>query len=779
MMRLLILLLLCVTLQARSWQSRIAADDVKSILSEIAQKDVNGGGEDEVVTNFQNMASHKIFSHDNAAKPLFTSVSDRIKGSDTMKAFETLQALYTVPEIGEADENSDARVAAANSFLDEVMKTDVMTTAMNFLSKAGLAAGDAAGFKKQLFDLWFTSFSRSTVVDSSSFESVFIGETHSGDVHGLNYWYRFYLLEQANQVNYHGYFTREKGVQVELQFAWGEEHALMDSFLLGTSPEFDMAAYTICALADIGDCTFTRFGQPVDLTVKTLMTPMGVKVIDSVYPSQNGETPSEPVTKKPTTKKPAPSGDDSKLQKAVDEMRANDVDKPTDYQLNWGKPRSGQKDVTTTPLYTSLNEDIFKRPIYKALNQMYDAEVFSPDVCVKEPDMTGFRKQYIMNVFKAFTNTTVFQIAFKYLQDVGVAKDWASFEPKLWTLWMGTYSRCSGTLGSSGFEHVFSGEWKSSKVDGQHCWVKYYRHEKKGEINYHGYISYDDQLTGTFQYTWERYLKNVGGFNTGTSPGQTESLQKLIEEMRAEDIDKPVNYSLNWGNRRYGTTDMSPLPLFSRLDEELFKKPVYKLLINAFDSDLFTPNVCIEESDMSGFKRAQLLRIFNVFTNTSVFQTVFNYLQGEGYASTWQEFMPKLWALWMGTYSRCYGIFGSSGFEHVFFGEWKGRKVSGQHSWIKYYTLEKKGEINYHGYISHYADLIGTIQYTWLYNIKKIGGFFTGTSPAFDFALYTVCALARPGKGNCVFQIDGYIISVVTYTERCQQGICLLTAYSS
>ena len=33
--------------------------------------------------------------------------------------------------------------------------------------------------------------------------------------------------------------------------------------------------------------------------------------------------------------------------------------------------------------------------------------------------MNGFRKQYILNVFDTFTNTTVLQLAFKYLQSIG------------------------------------------------------------------------------------------------------------------------------------------------------------------------------------------------------------------------------------------------------------------------------------------------------------------------------------------------------------------------
>ncbi len=49
------------------------------------------------------------------------------------------------------------------------------------------------------------------------------------------------------------------------------------------------------------------------------------------------------------------------------------------------------------------------------------------------------------------------------------------------------------------------------------------------------------------------------------------------------------------------------------------------------------------------------------------------------------------------------------GFEHVFVGEWKDNKVGGQHSWVKYYLLEKANKIDYHGYIIH--DLVSSTSY--------------------------------------------------------------------
>ncbi|KAK6018680.1 hypothetical protein OSTOST_15724, partial [Ostertagia ostertagi] len=81
------------------------------------------------------------------------------------------------------------------------------------------------------------------------FESVFAGEIRGSDVIRFNNWYRFYQLELPDQVNYHGWFTKQPGVQMTLQFEWNKWRAMETSMLLNTSPEFEMAVYTICALS--------------------------------------------------------------------------------------------------------------------------------------------------------------------------------------------------------------------------------------------------------------------------------------------------------------------------------------------------------------------------------------------------------------------------------------------------------------------------------------------------------------------------------------------------
>mmetsp|Transcript_7117 Transcript_7117/g.10633 ORF Transcript_7117/g.10633 Transcript_7117/m.10633 type:complete len:148 (+) Transcript_7117:78-521(+) len=92
----------------------------------------------------------------------------------------------------------------------------------------------------------------------------------------------------------------------------------------------------------------------------------------------------------------------------------------------------------------------------------------------------------------------------------------------------------------------------------------------------------------------------------------------------------------------------------------------------------------------------------------------------------------------------------SSGFEHVFSGEVKNGKVSGFHNWIQFYLEERKGNVDYKGYIkprgrvedvTNDDDHVLTIQFDWNGIEKMVGTSFIGVSPEFEIALYTMCFL--------------------------------------
>ena len=265
--------------------------------------------------------------------------------------------------------------------------------------------------------------------------------------------------------------------------------------------------------------------------------------------------------------------------------------------------------------------------------------------------------------------------------------------------------------------------------------------------------------------------------------GTDADLQAMVDSMWSTDEDKaqPGDVVLDWGNKVSGNSDASSGPLFKQVNEKLFERPVYKELITIYNDSLFHPEVCTAEAAMSGLRKAQLDNYLRILTNTSVFQTAYAYLQKTGHADADFENFYKntLFPLWYGTYSRCKGPLGSSGWEHVYSGEWKGKEIDGQHNWVRYYLLEKAGDINYHGYFSHENDLIGTFQYTWKTYLKEKGGFFITTSPSFDFSILTTCVLAHGNGANCKFNVDGNHIIVTSYRQECGAGTCIATAYPS
>ena len=85
----------------------------------------------------------------------------------------------------------------------------------------------------------------------------------------------------------------------------------------------------------------------------------------------------------------------------------------------------------------------------------------------------------------ALLATDVMRAAHQFLVAHGLAES-GRFKDKLRSIWFGLYQRNPGTQGSSGFEHVFLGEFKNG-VSGLHNWVRYQTEEAKGNINFLGY----------------------------------------------------------------------------------------------------------------------------------------------------------------------------------------------------------------------------------------------------------------------------------------------------
>lgn len=134
-------------------------------------------------------------------------------------------------------------------------------------------------FLDQVICVHVTSKIPSRKLDSSGFEHVFVGETRNkAEVIGFHNWIQFYLQEKRGFVDYKGFFPsrRKRHVSAEeesknqlitIQFSWKGDVKPIGSSFIGTSPEFEMALYTVCYLAGEGEDVQVEIDD-YDVTVK-------------------------------------------------------------------------------------------------------------------------------------------------------------------------------------------------------------------------------------------------------------------------------------------------------------------------------------------------------------------------------------------------------------------------------------------------------------------------------------------------------------------------------
>ncbi|XP_074127974.1 poly(U)-specific endoribonuclease-like isoform X1 [Sminthopsis crassicaudata] len=147
------------------------------------------------------------------------------------------------------------------------------------------------------------------------------------------------------------------------------------------------------------------------------------------------------------------------------------------------------------------------------------------------------------------------------------------------------------------------------------------------------------------------------------------------------------------------------------------------------------------------------------------------------------DFKAQLYRIWFQLYTR-EGYQGpdSCGFEHVFVGETRrGQDILGFHNWVQFYLQEKRGNIDYKGYVArrHKSrpdedDQVLNLQFSWKGLVKPVGSTFLGVSPEFEFALFTVVFLQSQEKVTReLVRIEEYELQVVV----CRYGQHIGSAY--
>ncbi|XP_049550037.1 uridylate-specific endoribonuclease [Orcinus orca] len=250
--------------------------------------------------------------------------------------------------------------------------------------------------------------------------------------------------------------------------------------------------------------------------------------------------------------------------------------------------------------------------------------------------------------------------------------------------------------------------------------------------------------------------------------GETQSISEKIyradtNKAQEEDIVLNRQKCISPSEAR-DQVDRCPEPLFTYVNEKLFSKPTYAAFINLLDN---YQRAVGRGEHFTAQQLAEQDTFLSEVMKTAVMKELYGFLHQQNRYSTEQEFVNDLKNMWFGLYSRGKEEGSSGGFEHVFSGEVKKGKVTGFHNWIHFYLQEKEDLVDYYSHIcdrpmDSYPRVLA-LQFSWDGYYKEMGSAFIGSSPEFEFALYSLCFIARPGK-VCQLSLGGHPLAIQTYT---------------
>ncbi|KAI9334518.1 Endoribonuclease XendoU-domain-containing protein [Zopfochytrium polystomum] len=221
---------------------------------------------------------------DAAREPLFKYIDvNKFKQTPSFDLFYFLLNAYN-PVDGVKDAITPEIASAERRFIDEIAKTAPIIYLHKYLAARGLCDRSMEGFKQELHKIWFEPYRRVVDDDSSSFQHTFVGEiradrdTNCLKVVGFHNWIKFVLEERQGRADYRGFIlpksrkgrgnnpTGEEHVLC-IQLSWMGEIKNVSSFFIGTSPECEVALFTLCFKAGQEDTPTRIVVDDVDCAV--------------------------------------------------------------------------------------------------------------------------------------------------------------------------------------------------------------------------------------------------------------------------------------------------------------------------------------------------------------------------------------------------------------------------------------------------------------------------------------------------------------------------------
>ncbi|NWY48030.1 ENDUC protein, partial [Sylvia atricapilla] len=221
--------------------------ELRELSEQLLAADSNRAGPGQLELNLKGSGS------DGRAPRLFTYVSPELLARPTFSRLLALLDNYE-PLTGRDELETAEEQREQEEFLDAALDTPVLQLLERFVLSKGLYPS-AEAFRADLHSMWFGLYSRSSgkALDSSGFEHVFHGEVKKGSVSGCHNWVQLQALERTGRLEYLGYtwdgpWTGFPDV-LSLRFRWDGHSKPRSSLLVGSSPEFDLALFTLCFLA--------------------------------------------------------------------------------------------------------------------------------------------------------------------------------------------------------------------------------------------------------------------------------------------------------------------------------------------------------------------------------------------------------------------------------------------------------------------------------------------------------------------------------------------------
>lgn len=290
--------------------------------------------------------------------------------------------------------------------------------------------------------------------------------------------------------------------------------------------------------------------------------------------------------------------------------------------------------------------------------------------------------------------------------------------------------------------------------------------------------------------------EDVADVEAGGEAAETGDIQGVVE--RLWELEQPArlvpgeDLQLNEGSRAASLArgqDRCEEPLFASVDEEKLMTPLTRSFVALLDNYERDSSRAEEVTDQED---AEISRFLTLMSRTPQFRYVHNVLASWGKADeSMDEFLSSVYSAWFACYKvGKRGKVSTSGFEHVFVGEekydYRTRKscISGFHNWIQFYLEEKRGNVNYLGFLGHADDdLILSARFIWddddpEVEAKSVSTFLIGTSVAFEFSLATLCFFnCSDDDGKTRVCIGGNEVDVQTYRYNSRMGVHVRTVY--